>query len=111
MVRRRDKHSARRRKERTKPGGSIKSHVVYHERFPSSTSNFAPPPPHLSDRVTFLLSPMAHSRLGIRSFVPTDLDEVRLTVTRSIMEPLAVANTRSTHLPVHLLSNSDDVAS
>jgi len=107
VVRCRDEHSVACRKE---PGGSIKSHVVYHERFQSSTSDFIPPP-HLSDRVTFLVSPMAHSRLGIRSYLPTDLDEVRLTVTRSIMEPLAVANKRSAHLPIRTLSNPDDTAS
>jgi len=38
---------------------------------------------------------MAHSRLGIRPYVPEDLDEARFTVSRSIMEPLAEANKRS----------------
>jgi len=36
------------RKERTKPGGSIGSHVVHHERFQSSTSKFTPASPFFS---------------------------------------------------------------
>lgn len=40
---------------------------------------------------------MAHSRLGIRSYVPEDLDEARFTISRSIMEPLAEANKRSSY--------------
>ena len=40
---------------------------------------------------------MAHSRLGIRPYVPADLDEVRLAISRSIVEPLAVANNRSAY--------------
>lgn len=38
---------------------------------------------------------MARSRLGIRPYVPEDLDEARFTISRSMMEPLAEANKRS----------------
>ena len=38
---------------------------------------------------------MAHSRLGIRPFLPEDLREVKFTIAKSLMEPLTAANTRS----------------
>jgi hypothetical protein len=43
---------------------------------------------------------MAHSRLGIRPFVPEDLNEVRFTIAKSIMEPLTTANKKSVYLKV-----------
>jgi hypothetical protein len=52
--------------------------------------------------LSFFLSLMAHSRLGIRPFVPTDLNEVRFTISKSIMEPLTEANKRSAYLGVQL---------
>ena len=49
---------------------------------------------------------MAHSRLGIRPFVPEDLNEVKFTIAKSIMEPLTVANQRSEYLKVLFTSKT-----
>jgi len=82
--------------ERGEQGGAGRSKATWSAtNVPKFNTRFHTPP-HPSDCATLLSSSlMAHSRLGIRPYVPADLNEVRLTITKSIMEPLAVANQRS----------------
>lgn len=89
---------------------SIKAHVVFatnvvkvqpHHKFSSSSFRLASPLPILPQSSSI----MAHPRLGIRPYAPEDLDRARLTVARSVMEPLAEANKQSLYLAIRLPSN------
>ena len=66
----------------------------------SSTNQFYSSPSSFRPRHLSFPPLMAHSRLGIRPFVPEDLNEARFTIAKSIMEPLTVANKQSVYLKV-----------